>query len=43
MLTVLQDLNLLHEAINKVKAILKRHAKKHGRDLSEDQLNYRIK
>jgi hypothetical protein len=30
------------EAINKVKAILKRHAKKHGRDLSEDQLNYRI-
>ncbi len=30
------------EAINRVKAILKRHAKKHGRDLSEDQLNYRI-
>jgi hypothetical protein len=30
------------EAINKVKAILKRHAKKHGRDLSDDQLNYRI-
>ena len=30
------------EAINKVKAILKRHAKKHGRDLTEDQLNYRI-
>ena len=30
------------EAINKVKAILKRHAQKHGRDLTEDQLNYRI-
>jgi hypothetical protein len=30
------------EAVNKVKAILKRHAKKHGRDLSDDQLNYRI-
>jgi hypothetical protein len=30
------------KSINKVKAILKRHAKKHGRDLSEDQLNYRI-
>ena len=30
------------EAINRVKAILKRHAAKHGRDLSDDQLNYRI-
>jgi len=30
------------ESVDKVKAILKRHAKKHGRDLSEDQLNYRI-
>jgi len=30
------------EPINKVKDILKRHALKHGRDLSEDQLNYRI-
>ena len=30
------------QAINNVKAILKRHAKKHGRDLTEDQLNYRI-
>ena len=30
------------ESINKVKAILKRHAQKHGRDLTEDQLNYRI-
>jgi len=30
------------EAINRVKAILKRHAKRHGRDLSDDQLNYRI-
>ena len=30
------------ESIDKVKAILKRHAKKHGRDLSDDQLNYRI-
>ena len=30
------------EAINKVKAILKRHAKKHGRELTEDQLDYRI-
>jgi hypothetical protein len=30
------------ESIDKVKSILKRHAAKHGRDLSEDQLNYRI-
>ena len=30
------------ESINRVKAILKRHAKKHGRDLTDDQLNYRI-
>jgi len=30
------------QSINKVKALLKRHAAKHGRDLSEDQLNYRI-
>ena len=30
------------ESVDKVKAILKRHAKKNGRDLSEDQLNYRI-
>ena len=30
------------ESVDKVKAILKRHAKKHGRDLSDDQLNYRI-
>ena len=30
------------EAINKVKSILKRHAARHGRDLTEDQLNYRI-
>jgi hypothetical protein len=30
------------ESIDKVKSILKRHAGKHGRDLSEDQLNYRI-
>jgi hypothetical protein len=30
------------ESINNVKTILKRHAAKHGRDLSEDQLDYRI-
>jgi hypothetical protein len=30
------------EAINNVKNLLKRHAAKHGRDLTEDQLNYRI-
>jgi hypothetical protein len=30
------------QSINKVKELLKRHAAKHGRDLSEDQLNYRI-
>ena len=30
------------EAIQKVKDILKRHAQKHGRTLSEDQLNYRV-
>jgi hypothetical protein len=30
------------QSINNVKALLKRHAAKHGRDLSEDQLNYRI-
>jgi hypothetical protein len=30
------------EAINNVKDLLKRHAAKHGRDLTEDQLNYRI-
>ena len=30
------------QSIDKVKAILKRHAAKHGRDLTEDQLNYRI-
>ena len=32
------------ESINNIKAILKRHAAKHGRDLSEDQLdNYLVK
>ena len=30
------------ESINNIKAILKRHALRHGRDLSEDQLDYRI-
>jgi hypothetical protein len=30
------------QSINKVKNIFKRHAAKHGRDLTEDQLNYRI-
>ena len=30
------------QAINNVKALLKRHAAKHGRDLTDDQLNYRI-
>jgi hypothetical protein len=30
------------QSINNVKALLKRHAAKHGRDLSDDQLNYRI-
>jgi hypothetical protein len=30
------------EPINKVKNILKRHALRHGRDLTEDQLDYRI-
>jgi hypothetical protein len=30
------------ESINNVKNILKRHAAKHGRDLTEDQLDYRI-
>ncbi|MDA1284537.1 MAG: hypothetical protein O3C61_06385, partial [Proteobacteria bacterium] len=30
------------EAINKVKEILKRHAARNGRDLTEDQLDYRI-
>ena len=30
------------EPINKVKDILKRHALRHGRDLTEDQLDYRI-
>ena len=30
------------ESINKVKDILKRHANRHGRDLTEDQLDYRI-
>jgi hypothetical protein len=30
------------ESINKIKSILKRHAQKHGRDLTEDQLDYRI-
>jgi hypothetical protein len=30
------------QSINNVKALLKRHSAKHGRDLSEDQLNYRI-
>jgi hypothetical protein len=30
------------ESINNVKAILKRHAQRHGRDLTEDQLKYSI-
>ena len=30
------------QSINNVKDLLKRHAKKHGRDLTDDQLNYRI-
>jgi hypothetical protein len=30
------------EAINNVKAILKRHAQRHGRDLTEDQIEYSI-
>jgi hypothetical protein len=30
------------DSINNVKAILKRHATRHGKDLSEDQLDYRI-
>ena len=30
------------QSINNVKALLKRHATKHGRDLTDDQLNYRI-
>ena len=30
------------EAIDNVKALLKRHAAKHGRDLTDDQLTYRV-
>jgi hypothetical protein len=30
------------QSINKVKDILKRHGQRHGRDLSEDQLSYRV-
>ena len=30
------------QSINKVKEILRRHALKHGRELTDDQLNYRI-
>jgi hypothetical protein len=30
------------QAINKVKSILKRHALRNGRDLTEEQLNYRV-
>jgi hypothetical protein len=42
MLILYLDMFQTEQSINNVKALLKRHAAKHGRDLSEDQLNYRI-